>query len=72
MQHKEVAMLENIQVDVDYVKDFYEKREFNMDGFYSSFLDFSLVGEKSIVFKRSKPQFKKKRLTTRCHLMPFF
>jgi len=31
------------------------------DGFYSRFLDFSLVAEKAISFKRSKPQFKKKR-----------
>jgi hypothetical protein len=31
------------------------------NGFYSRFLDFSLVGEKKIKFKRSHPQFKKKR-----------
>jgi len=31
------------------------------NGFYSRFLDFSLVGEKKIKFKRSKPQFKKRR-----------
>jgi hypothetical protein len=32
-----------------------------VNGFYSRFLDFSLVGEKRISIKRSKPQFKKKR-----------
>jgi len=31
------------------------------NGFYARFLDFSLVGEKKIKLKRSKPQFKKKR-----------
>lgn len=31
------------------------------NGFYARFLDFSLVGEKEIKFKRSKPQFKKTR-----------
>lgn len=31
------------------------------NGFYARFLDFSLVGEKKIKFKRSKPQFNKKR-----------
>ena len=33
------------------------------NGCYARFLDFSLVGEKKISFKRSKPQFKKKRVT---------